>query len=547
MNQTQREEVSSEQVSLIPLLMHISRYRTAIALAMATVTGAAVLVAIAIYLTVPNDFVTSLDFHLAFRGAERGQYPNGMKFSATEINSPSVLEAVHEKNDLGRYLTFDQFKSAVFVVQSNDALEALSRSYAAKLSDPRLTAVDRERIEREFQDKKDSISQADYSITLVTHDRLFQMPSVLRQKILTDVLSTWADQAVKDKGVSLYDISVLSPGVFDEQATPTVPPVVIADLLRSKIDDVITNIDDLLKLSGAKVVRTRKSGRSLGELRVRLSDLLGYRLKPLVASVVVPESTEEAARTNEFLRTRLRFVQLYMQEGQARVDSVQNALTAYLQQRQQGASTHNSSGGTSYNTTPVIDDSFLDRIVQLSGEASDLQYRQQLVTTLQEESLKVVPAAAEERYYQMLLDRAAATVPTRKLSDANVAAEIKSIRAEAVSATKDVNEIYEQLSKDLNPSTILYSITRPAQTSVRRSVNTSYVILLAVILVLGFAPIIVLATIVYDRTRRSASARQAGSDADGPDSAVAISESPAWNTPTSKNRGAAETAPLAEQ
>lgn len=42
-----------------------------------------------------------------------------------------------------------------------------------------------------------------------------------------------------------------------------------------------------------------------------------------------------------------------------------------------------------------------------------------------------------------------------------IEAQIKAIVDEAVKSTDQVNEIYKTISKDLNPSTILYSVILP--------------------------------------------------------------------------------------
>lgn len=493
-------EVESEEVSLHQVGRTIRRYQGPIRLAMLAIAAALFIGIAVIYLLIPTQRVTTLDFRLAFRGAEKGEYPNGTPFSSTEIVSPTVLNEVFRHGDYAQYLEFDDLKSSLFVVQSNEALQALMRAYRAKLSDPKLTAVDRARIEQEFEEKRASLSKADYSISLANSERISKVPNSIRQKILNDTLATWAEQTVDDKGVSLYDISILSSGVFADVSSPAYDYLVGLDVLRSKINSVIENVDQLLAIPGAKVLRTEKTNRSLAELRTKLSDLTSYRLRPLIGTVASEGISKNPAASLEFLRSQLAFTRLEVQEGQSRVASVRDSLERYMQERKTTSPERSDSAGPTDSI--IMDQSFLNRIVELSAEGNDLAYRQRLVDEYRRASIEVVPLESEVRYYEMLLQSfggrsRAATDAERTLIDG----ERQAIVAEAVAATNEVNEIYERLSKDLNPSTMLYALNGPVATTNERAVSGSALIVAALVLLMLAFPAVVLVTLIYDRVR----------------------------------------------
>jgi hypothetical protein len=465
-----------------------------------------VISAVAIYVVTPSVQMSELNFRLEFRGADRGEYPNGTKFSSSEIVSAPVLVRVFNQNGVGRYSSFADFKGSIFVVQANEALDALNREYRAKLADPKLNAIDRERIEREFQEKKASLSQAEYSIAMVTSDRIKSIPRKLRAKILDDILAVWAEQTVKDKGVSLYDISVLSSGIFKQGAVEGYDYVIALDLIRAKINRVGENIDALLLLPGAKVLRTGNENASLAELRVRLQDAQDFRIRPLVGMLLGKGISTSPAASLEFLQTQLRFTELETQEASARVDAIRGALQTYVEENQRQP--RDAGGGAlapgSTTVIPQIDESFLDRIVQMTGEGSDLEYRQKMVDDLRREAMKVVPLEAEARYYRVLLEsfRGSLRTPTAE-EKAAIEGQIKAILDEAVRATDQVNEIYKTISKDLNPSTILYSKTAESVSfSVERSVSAKMLLLAGLLLLLVALPMIVVGVLVYDRMNR---------------------------------------------
>lgn len=501
-HESELNDVQPETFSLAHAFRIASKYKQTIWTAIAIVGLAYIIAALALFLLLPAQRVTTLDFRLEFRGAERGEYPNGTKFNPTEITSAPILVKVYVDNALDRYIKFDRFKSSVFVMQSNEELQALTEKYRAKLSDPKLTTVERDQLEKEFQEKKAVLSQAGYTIGLTTMNRFRSVPNSLRPKILSDILSTWADTTVKDKGVSLYDISILSSGVFERDRLQSYDYIIGLDMVRSKIIRVLANIDDLTKLPGAKVLRTSNGGRSLAEIRVRLSDTLDFRLRPLIGVILAKGISKNPTASFEFLKTQLKFNELETAEASARVDAVRDALDTYIQEKQKQAGNVGSRPESTGSVIPQIDESFLNRIVELTGEASDLEYRQKLVDDLREESMRVVPLQAEARYYQTMLDSFKGTLrPATKEEGQLIEEQMEAIVADAVQNTADVNQIYEALSKDLNPSTILYSVTDPASTEVDRPLSAITLLIVGVLLLLLALPASMIAAVIYENAQ----------------------------------------------
>jgi hypothetical protein len=488
-----------ETISLTDVFRRIGKYKTTMLMILGGITALYVVTSLAIYVLTPSVNLSQLDFRLEFRNAEKGMYPNETKFSPTEIVSVPVLSRVYEQNELGRYATFEDFKASVFVVTSNAELEALMRQYRARLSDSKLSAVDRDRIEREFEEKKASLSKANVSVQMQTTDRLTTIPEPLRAKILSDILTVWAEQTVKDKGVSLYDISILSSGTFKDGAVEGFDYIIALDLIRARINRVVENIDQLLELPGAKVLRTEAEQASLEELRVRLLDAQRFRIRPLVGMLNAKGISTSPGPSREFIETQLRFTELETMEARARVETIRNALQTYVAERQSRPGEMTISPGSG-SVSPQIDESFLDRLVQLTGDARDLNYRQEMVDELREEAMKAVPLEAEARYYRTLLDsfRGSLRTPTAAEKEA-IEAQISAILAEAVRTTDQVNEIYRALSEDLNPSTVLYSATAPVSFSTERSVSTRMLLLMGILLLLVALPVVVIVVLIRDR------------------------------------------------
>lgn len=499
-------EESEEGFSLRDLVDVARKHGVHIAATLGILAALYVIGALSLYLSSPSRKVTTLAFRLEFRGAERGQYPNGMRFSPTEILSTPVLLSVYKSNRLDQFCGFESFKSSLFVLESNEALELLNRAYQSKLADVRLSVPERETLEKEFADKKASLGHASYAITLLTDGDL-RLPSSVRPKILNDVLATWAEQTVHDKGVALYDLSILSSGIFERNTLDSYDYVIALAMVRSKINRVLANIDQLLDLPGAKVVRTPKTNLSLAELRVRLEDSLNFKVQPLVGIVMSSGLSKDPEDAIKFMETQLTFNDLARQEAESRTKTIRDALTTYLEQQQANPSEERGRGGSeqplpSQTVIPQIGDTFLDRLVDLTGKDTDTRYRQDLVDEMKHQSLLVVPLEAEANYYRTLLgflrqfqNRARPATPEEQ---AVIQAKLDAVVNEAITMTDQVNEIYAMVSKNLNPSTVLYT-SGAVVTSVERPISLARLLLIGLLSFCVALPLIIIGVVLYER------------------------------------------------
>src|SRR5262245_2771367 len=201
-------------LSFKPVLDVVWAYRRTLwrGSAVAAIAIAAILVAI--WIQAPTDRFGTVGFRVTFEGADQGRYPNGTPFSSAEIVSTPILERVFQMNDLQRYMTFPRLKNSMFALVSNPAMELLSFEYLTKLSDPKLTPVDRARIEDEFRKKRESLRSAEFLLSYRHSERIESLPNALISKMLIDTLTEWALEARERRGALKYDIAVLSSNIL---------------------------------------------------------------------------------------------------------------------------------------------------------------------------------------------------------------------------------------------------------------------------------------------------------------------------------------------
>ena len=197
-------EVYDDENSLKPLVRTIWSYRHVIGVVVAGVMVAFLLAALAAYLRAPGEQTGTLGFRLLFSGASQGRYPNGTAFSSAEITASPVLSEVFDINDLDRFVSFEDFRDSLFILQSNPELSFLVSEYQAILDNPRLRPADRPGFEEEFRTRREGLTDhARFTLNLRQNTRTAAMPPSTVSKVLDDTLATWARQAEELRGASV--------------------------------------------------------------------------------------------------------------------------------------------------------------------------------------------------------------------------------------------------------------------------------------------------------------------------------------------------------
>jgi hypothetical protein len=452
-------------------------------------------------LTEPTQRVVTLPFRLDFQGADRGLYPNGTKFSSAEIVATPILMRVYSANGLQRFLSFKEFSESVFVVESNATLEELNREYQAKLSDTKLSAVDRERLEAEFRQKRESLGRNELAITWASDQ--VAVPRTLLKKSLSDTLATWADVATKEKGVLRYQLPVVSANVLRRDVIGSTDPVIALDVLRTRIDTIDRNIAQLEAVPGATVLRGGPQNVSLAEIRLALADIMRFRVQPLILQLRAGNAAADPEATVRFIESQLAYNRRQAEAARQQADALRRTLEMYTFQGDQPRSgtvaVPPDRGGDT--VMPQLSDTFLDRLIALTRERDDTEYRQDLVDEIKEASLDVLPYEQEVAYYEQLLTQMRGIGSSSAATNLTVREEMEGILAAVGDAIRDANAVYDLMSLNLNPATVLYSVTSPPIATAERALSLKRVALWGVLVLLITIPIIIGAVFLAARIR----------------------------------------------
>ncbi|MEA2571444.1 MAG: hypothetical protein QOI24_3445 [Acidobacteriota bacterium] len=509
-----QENEAADGISVSHIVHTIRAYAPAILLGTLAVAVASFIVSLLLYLMAPAQRITTQQFRLDFDHAEEGKYPNGLKFSSAEITTLPTLLRVYDANHLNQFTGFNEFSRSIFVLESNAAYDQLAAAYQARLADPKLGPLDRDRLQREWEAKVAAISKNDYSLNYLRGGNTDKIPESLVRKVLSDILAEWAQYAIHEQHVLSYKLAVLSPNIVEtDNARPDL--IVSLLILRSKVSRVLENVRTLGEIPGAELARTPKDKMSLEEIRVRLEDTTRYRIEPLVSAARANGLMTNAPETLRFLDTQLAYDLRQLNARQDDADAIRQSLAVYTNQNSlqpekeamaaaSPALDRNGSRQPAAETLmPQINDSFLDRIVAMTNQSVDILYRQKLADDFRRGLRGLIPmqqAVAYDREVIAML-RTAPSAGGSGMSADQVRAELAATQNEVRMLVGRVNEIYEQVSRNLNPSTELYTLTAPPTAHTERTRNLKNLAMYDLLAVFIALPIIIVLCLLHARVR----------------------------------------------
>jgi hypothetical protein len=505
-----------DEISLKPYFETLWGYRRVIA---ASVVGAATFYLVGVLLVSlisPTEHLSSVPFRLLFDGAEKGEYPNGTHFSTSEIVAGPVLTEVFKVNSLQRFGRYEDFKDSVFVLQSNLDLELLGYEFQARLADTRLSPVDRSRLEEEYRQKREALVDPVYALNMRRHERLSTMPRDLVNKVLLDVLATWAKQADERKGATKYNVDILSPSVLHRQMLDQEDYLVAIDNMRAKTARVLATLDEIDKLPGAKALRVGEDRVTVAEVRAELEDVVRFKLEPLMRLILSEGVTKNSRALSIYATNQLFQLRQQQLESAARVQALQASVREFSTQGSvsggdAGAGAPGPPGSPGNTITPQLDRSFLDRLMNLSIAKDEFEYRRKITDRVIIESEVAASRARQAAYYEDLAKELRTGGRTGTAGTPEMVGLIKTRSAQAfdeiIRGIEKTALIYKELSaQNLNPSSTVFAVTGPFSQQTERSVTLRTVMLYLVLILMLTITLVPIGCLIHHafRVRRAA-------------------------------------------
>ena len=417
-NLNELQEDMNDEISIIDILTTLWKKRGKII--SWTIICAVVIIAVSgiIFLLQAKYEVSKLSFSLNFAGVEKGQYPNGSRFSSNDIIAGTVLQKVYKENNLDKYYEdFSDFQKDISIYKNNFRLVALRAEYASELSDKKITAEGRDKLEAEFQRGKANIlANANFKLALTGNNKKQTPPSILVNKVLRNILENWINSAEKEKGINKYRISLVPNNVISKSDIESLDHIVGIDLLRETIKTVKSDIDKIAELPGAKIVsiNTDKGEINLSNLKFRTDFLQTFELAPFSGAIRTYGITKEGPLSMVYLKTKLYELErerkailavrkLYADTLNS-YSSIQNSNETTSKMIQRQSTAMGSTAGNTSTIIPQFDGTFFDKIVSMAQQDANVKYIQGLTNNEISAALESIKLNKEISYYTTLFE-----------------------------------------------------------------------------------------------------------------------------------------------
>lgn len=408
-----------------------------------------------------------LEFRPTFQGADRGEYPNGIPFAASDVTASQITDSVFNANQLEDYCSREDFSGGFFVEQRSTESMLLDAEYQPRLAEERLTTVERQALVEEYEARRQALP-ARFRLIFVQSPACRSLSPVLVTKAMTDVLSTWATESEAQRGVLNLQVDVLSSATLDAGAG-SASRLQRADLVRTAVERIIASVDAVAALPGSSLIRP-PGGRTFPEIRNRLADIARAKLDPLVIASGQSMTRESLAWVNETLITTERA----QKEAADRAAVYEDALRQYSGGTRTAAGGPADSGGQERRSSdvqtlsPVIDSTFIDRIVELS--AANAAYRKELTQSMVDAKVESVRIGAMASYYRRLLASLRDSSPQRVMTVSELDASLDAIVEEAKALTQEFNQRYAEFTRlALRAPAAMFRIEKPVSRETLRA------------------------------------------------------------------------------
>jgi hypothetical protein len=397
-------------------------------------------------------YISHLQF--IFPSAESGRYPNNAPFSINELLDPVILGIVYDQLELGKYeVDRNQFFGAFSIRPFTPAEAEIAERFRQQMSDRRLSAVERERLEQQMRGQIAQASRGAAELIFLPPRRPV-LPVSVGRAIVHKVPLVWSQIAIEKKGVLRIPgfsaaASVIAPEAVDRQPLP----LAILGLLEAseRLDDRLT---ELLKAPGVLAVRDTASGKSIRDLERDIRDLQLFHTNPLRAQLVQHQYNGGGAELQQVVERRISDIDVRAAGLAKQAEAVGDSIAQYVQASAglRGRTTERKApegsaapGGT---TIPQVGESFIDRIIELTRSDRDAEQDRRFIAERTQKQFEYNQRAIElrseqDRWKELLADLRSDAAARKDLDEATRGRIAQQIRY----AIEDANAKWAAMSR----------------------------------------------------------------------------------------------------
>lgn len=314
-------------------------------------------------------------FDLGFEGLSKGTFPNGSPFQMSEIISPNVLNRVYRQNNLEEQgLKLDDFRRSVTIQPYAPNYAFIRAKYDGFLADKKLTPSEIADMQKQMLVELNAARSGSVLITLLLPESR-GLTEDLASKLLLDITTVWANRAIAEQGVLKPSLPVYSERIFDKKRFENLDYLLGMDLLLENIEQIRKNITALKQEPNANTLVDDESGFTLVDLDKSIQDVAEYDIRQIIDPIKELGISRDPEVVSLYYTRRLADLTQEQALWQERAQAIRNVLRGYARDTSTESSV---AANTQSNLVPQLGDAFLDRLLEVSRQGSDLEFRQKL-------------------------------------------------------------------------------------------------------------------------------------------------------------------------
>jgi len=381
-----------------------------------------------------------MQVHFNFTGASSGIYPNKTQFSPLELVSDPVLSEVYSRHFDG--VTYTEFTQALTLTPSFVGAGELEQVIT------NLAAQDKGLSVTEFNDavsaySKGLTSQSKTNATMTLDLSLVNGNLSKASAILTDIVDTWATQAISVRGV----LNLNKPAIQSQIITMTDDELLIKVNILSDTHQLLAdtvrsyNTDPQLR-----AISDPSSSLTLADLSHLLSTEGKYKIAILKELIIKSGiGMDNAVWYEGFREARLGKLERERDSLERMVTVYDDALAQFNQQQDLQAQPNPMQAQSSTQIySPQYSNDLVNSLLQLGSKMADPEYRKHLLEEKIKLSSKLQLVITEIEFYQSANASTQSTLDTDKIDQLinNSRTKMASINDALSGITKVANERY---------------------------------------------------------------------------------------------------------
>lgn len=396
----------------------------------------------------------SKPIRLTFPGAAKLHFPSGAAFSYGDIIAPAIVREAFERNHLSE-LGFNvaDIQNALSATPFAPTYPLIIAKYKKLSDDKKLNADQLKDLQKQMDDEIAQATSGEALITLSTDKQ--NLPSGLANQFLNDLVSIWANKAIKEKGVLDINARIASGSSLNKELILQEDPLIAADIVANKLNLLHSNIQSLSAFEGVDSIRDPQTGMNLSDLSYVIDDLERYVIASLIAPIKqlgISENQESLMYYFQNKLSHLNFELAGLNQQASALADINNMFSTTTQNDTTTRAENNSSPAL----ITQLNSDVLDKIVGLSGAQEKEKYRQELTDKWLALTNKIAAKQLEQSETNYILSGLQKGLASKGSSQQNQAYlnKFKNALPEVLSKISNYFDISERIYQQISAETV---------------------------------------------------------------------------------------------